>query len=76
MKRLNDDRMRLMLLGIVVAVVLGSRSTKADFTFGEPMNLGPIVNSSNADGSPSFSADGLQMYFDSSRPGGSGNLDI
>ncbi len=69
MKRLNDYRMKLMFVGFVTAVVLSVESAQADFTFGELTNLGPIINSSRADGSPSFSADGLEMYFDSERSG-------
>ena len=49
---------------------------KADFTFGQPTNTGPTVNSSVGDGSPSLTYDGLEMFFDSERPGGSGYWDI
>jgi beta-lactamase regulating signal transducer with metallopeptidase domain len=44
--------------------------------WGEPVNLGPTVNSSSGDGSPSISADSLSLFFDSSRPGGYGLWDI
>jgi len=44
--------------------------------WGEPVNLGPIVNSSSADNSPTFSADGSMLYFRSRRPGGYGDFDI
>jgi len=49
---------------------------KGDFTFGEPTNLGPVVNSSAYDFNPSIRADGLEMYFESDRPGGQGTYDI
>jgi peptidoglycan-associated lipoprotein len=49
---------------------------KGDFTFGEPTNLGPIVNSSDYDWSPSITGDGLELYFESDRPGGEGTYDI
>jgi hypothetical protein len=44
--------------------------------WGTPVNLGPTVNSSNWDNSPSISADGLSLFFDSKRPGGSGGTDL
>jgi len=75
---LNDYRLRLMLVGFVAAVVLGggSGSVNADFTFGESTNLGPTVNSSASEGSPSISADSLEIFFDSNRGGGSGGYDL
>jgi Tol biopolymer transport system component len=51
------------------------RGTTED-DWGEPTNLGPMVNSSSDDGSPGISADGLSLYFSSGRPGGSGNADL
>ena len=68
MKWLNDDRMRLMLVGFVAAIVLIGGRAKADFTFGEPTNLGPNVNSSSSDYGVSISADGLSLFLDSDRP--------
>ncbi len=77
MKRLNCAKIRLMLVVFVTAIVIsGGGSAHADFTFGAPTNLGPAVNSSALDASPSMSADGLELYFDSERPGGSGNADL
>ena len=49
MKLLERNRMRLMLIGFVAFIVLGDGTAKADFTFGEPVNLGPTVNSSSGD---------------------------
>ncbi len=49
---------------------------KGDFTFGTPTNLGPTVNTSSFDWFPSIRADGLEMYFESDRPGGEGLYDI
>jgi len=54
----------------------GGGSAKADFTFGEPMNLVSPVNSAHAEYAPSISADGLSLYFGSNRPGGEGGYDI
>jgi Tol biopolymer transport system component len=44
--------------------------------WGEPVNLGPEVNSSAVEGCPGISADGLKLYLVSTRPGGSGNMDL
>jgi len=45
-------------------------------SWGEPVNLGPTVNSSAADAAPSISSDGLSLYFGSNRSGGYGGSDI
>jgi Tol biopolymer transport system component len=63
-------------LVLVLALALTAKVTNADFTFGAPTNLGLLVNSSAADGSPKISADGLTLYFDSLRAGGFGDWDI
>ncbi len=51
----------VLTLGLIASVA------NADFTFGEPTNLGPTINSPRSDFPGSFSSDGLEMYFDSSR---------
>jgi len=76
MKWLNGYRIRLVLSGFFGAIVLGGGSTRADFTFGEPTNLGPNINSSSIEVDPSISADGLELFFESRRPGGHGPADI
>jgi len=76
MKRLNGDRMKLMLVVTMATIVFGSRNAKADFTFGEPVNLGPTVNSPSWDSGPRISADGLSLFFQSDRPDGLGNFDL
>ena len=76
MKRFNDYRLWLVLVGIAVVTVVGGRNAKADFTFGEPENLGPTVNSPFGDAPYFFSSDGLEMYIDSERSGGYGGWDI
>ncbi len=53
-----------------------SESEWPDFTLVNPTNIGAIVNSSDYEGSPSISADGLELYFGSTRPGGHGNNDL
>ncbi|HCO94118.1 MAG TPA: hypothetical protein DIU00_09235 [Phycisphaerales bacterium] len=52
-----------------------TRKTKAD-PWTKPVHLGPKVNYSGWDASPSISADSLSLYFNSSRPGGSGGPDL
>ena len=48
----------------------------------QPVNLGPVVNSSAGEASPTISLDGLELYFDSGssgtpiRPGGTGGADL
>ena len=53
-----------------------SKRATTDDGWGEPVNLGPIVNSSSYDGHPSVSADGLSLFYYSTRPGGYGRLDL
>jgi len=76
MKWLNGYRIRLVLFGFVAAVVLGGGRAKADFTFGRPTNLGPNINSSSWTNLCWMTADGLEMYIASNRPGGYGSLDL
>ena len=56
------------------------RKTK-DSTWGEPVNLGPGINTIYTDDAPSISADGLTLYFSDyyyvgGRPGGHGGADL
>ena len=67
---------RTVSLILVLALVLATEVGKADFIFGEPTNLGPVVNSPYDDGSPDISADGLSLYFDSLRADGAGSWDV
>lgn len=60
----------------ILTMVQAAEVAMADAIFGTPTNLGPTVNSSANDSSPSISADGLELYFCSNRPGGSGGTDI
>lgn len=46
------------------------------YSFGAPVNLGTDVNSEGSEGSPRISADGLELYFHSNRPGGFGGTDL
>jgi len=67
---------RKISLVLVLALGLSMGVANADFTFGEPTNLGPTVNSSSRDSGPSISADGLSLFFHSTRPGGFGERDL
>jgi hypothetical protein len=51
------------------------RRTQSD-PWQPPVNLGSTVNSTAGDASPSISSNGLELYFDSGRPGGQGSADI
>jgi OOP family OmpA-OmpF porin len=63
---------KAILITMVLAIGLSTELAKADFTFGEPTNLGASVNSSNYDAGPSISSDGLSLFFYSLRSGGFG----
>jgi hypothetical protein len=77
MERLNNYRMKMVLVGIGVAIVLGAGSAYADFTFSTPIELGPPIWSPGHDPQGCcFSRDGLELYFSSTRPGGYGFFDI
>lgn len=63
-------------------IYVTTRETTDD-DWGEPRNLGPIVNSPNGEFDPSISGDGLSLYFSDGlwdvqvpRPGGFGGGDI
>jgi serine/threonine protein kinase len=52
-----------------------SRET-VDDPWQEPVNLGSVVNSPYPESSPCIAADGLTLYFSTSRPGGFGDADL
>ena len=80
MKWLNCYRMKVVFVVFVTAIVFGGGRAEADFTFGEPVNLGPTVNTSYGEACQSISADGLTLYFGEVPgdvdPSGCGGCDI
>jgi hypothetical protein len=76
MKWLNGNRMKTVVIGVVAAFLLSGGNVKADFTFGEPVNLGPLINSPAWEYTHCVSADNLELYFGSYRDGGYGASDI
>jgi len=76
MRWANGNKMTMVLLVVLVAVLLASDVAQADFTFGEPENLGALVNSPGVDASPCVTPDGLQLYYGSDREGGFGGVDL
>ncbi len=71
MRWLSDYTMRLMLVGFVAVIMFNERCAQADFTFGEPTNLGPAINCDFDESGASLSVDGLSLFFDSDYPKGS-----
>ncbi len=62
---------------VLVALIASSLSAAPDFSdWSTPVNIGPIVNSTFAEGGPAISKDGLSLYFHSDRPGGEGSTDF
>jgi hypothetical protein len=49
-----------------------TRRSTTEGPWSEPVNLGPPVNSPDIEATPSISADGLLLFFQSNRPGGYG----
>ncbi|MFC1634414.1 hypothetical protein ACFL5Z_06190 [Planctomycetota bacterium] len=73
---LNNYRIRSLIIGIAAVIVIGGGSAKADFTFGEPTNLGPTVNTPYDDVPTCISSEGLELYIFSNRPGSLGGFDL
>ncbi|MCP4453253.1 MAG: hypothetical protein GY809_17470 [Planctomycetes bacterium] len=80
MTRLEGYRRRSLFIGCVFALLLlGGTNAMADFTFGEPVNLGPPINTEADEVFACMSPDGLEFYFMDAyalRPGGLGGKDI
>jgi Tol biopolymer transport system component len=52
------------------------KRSAVDQNWGAAENLGPVVNSAGTDAGSSVSRDGLELYFNSDRPGGYGDYDL
>jgi len=77
MKAVQSSKSRLLLFGFVAAILSGGGGkVYGDFTFGKLQNLGPVINSPSGDTMGCFSADSLELYFSSARPGGFGAYDL
>jgi predicted secreted protein len=65
-------------IAIVLMLVLGlaADAAYADYIFGEPVNLGSTVNTSSGESGVCISANELEFYFMSDRPGGYGGQDL
>ena len=73
---MNRRAKQKKFLVMMLAFLISAGSAEADFACGHPTNLGPKVNSSSLDAHPSISADGLSIFFYSTRSGGRGGRDI
>ncbi len=76
MKWLISYKIKYIVAVFWAVMVLGSRTLKADFTFGEPTNPGSPINTSSNEATFCLSADDLEMYISSNRPGTYGIGDI
>jgi Tol biopolymer transport system component/tetratricopeptide (TPR) repeat protein len=63
MKSFRIPMLSMSLLGLCLLSGLDTPPVLADFTFGEPINLGPAINSAGLDAAPSITADALEFYF-------------
>jgi hypothetical protein len=64
----------VLLLALACVVLTNAYVAKADFTIGDPINLGPVINTSYGEIIGCISPDGLEMYLD--RKSEAGDWDI
>jgi hypothetical protein len=76
MRRTEGTVIRLASFVLVTVLVADAQRARADFAFGTPTKFGPPVNSSYLEGVDCLSADGLELYLESRRPGGVGDYDL
>lgn len=63
-------------IALVLTLFLILDIANADFIFGTPTNLGPVINSQNVESSPFISPDGLSLFFASDWPEGLLDYDL
>jgi len=75
---MTKSKLSITSLGAIVLVSAFTPSSGPQkySDWSEPINLGPVVNSTAIDRGPAISKDGLSLYFASTRPGGVGGEDI
>jgi hypothetical protein len=71
---ISADGLSLYFARATTGLFVAHRATVKD-AWGTPVNLGPTVNAGGAFAT-SISADELELYFQSDRPGGYGGLDV
>ncbi len=77
MKWSNCCRMRLILVGCVIAIVSGAEErVSAEIIMSEPTNVGPVINDAYDVQECDFSHDGLELYFSAHRPDEYGKRDV
>jgi hypothetical protein len=78
MKAVQSFKLRFLLAGFLAGFLVagGGQIASAEFVFGTPTKFGPPMNSSYVDSLDCVSADGLELYLDSRRPGGVGDFDL
>lgn len=67
---LTDPMVRGVVLSVSFVFGFLPCTANADFLFGQPANLGPLINSSQSDFTACISADSLSLFFASNRPPG------
>ena len=70
---------KLILVAGLTVLTVSATAAEGRYELGEPVNLGPVVNTAAGDGSPSISVDGLELYFSDYmvyREGGLGKSDL
>jgi len=72
----RNDKYCVFYKAFLFLIFFASSRANAEFIFGTPTNLGPIINSAAAEAGPCISADGLSLFFDCNHPDGQGGYDI